>query len=675
MARAYLAAVLAAGLNVPILAALLASDLMSVDPISIAGLYAGLVVVGYYGLVFLFLVSGLFALLSVWPRVAIAASGLFSAVALYYLAVDGVVYHVFRFHVDAFWLQYLMTSFNGLGLPPSTIALAAIVFLACVGLEIAIFRLAVRASVRTISAVQIVALLLVSFLLSQAIHIVAYYRSDARITAITPLLPFYYPVRSHREAMRYAGIVPFITESGGGAASGPEPSLHYPLRQVPMIPPSGFRTSNVLVIMLESWRWDTMNAAVSPVMDSLGQRSSVFLRHFSTGNATPTGIFGFFYGIHPTNWEAVKANSAAIHNPVLIDALEANHYSFGIFAASQFDRHRIKATVFNGIDVHEAFSGATWDERDRDMTNQLLTFMADQQRQKRRFFAYAFYKSTHYPYVYPKDRACFQPSRELNVAMVGRGDTQPYMNDYHNAVHYVDELVSQIVRTCEATGLLKETIIVITSDHGEEFDDNGAGYWGHCGNYTQYQTRVPMIVYVPGRKPERVSTTTSHVDVVPTLMQEALGVGQDVADYSDGVDMFGRLPKERPLVLSSYVNHAFILGDDVYEVYPVYVRSYQLTNARGREGARSASLMRQALEETQHFQPRVPAGAATGAIAGLAGGGGPAREPPTRVLPRHPNPPGLLSARLLAGGRAFLTKLIVVPRSRWEAVIFRLAGC
>ena len=38
----------------------------------------------------------------------------------------------------------------------------------------------------------------------------------------------------------------------------------------------------------------------------------------SSGNATPTGVFSLFYGLHPTYWATVKANNAAIDNPVLI---------------------------------------------------------------------------------------------------------------------------------------------------------------------------------------------------------------------------------------------------------------------------------------------------------------------------------------------------------------------
>ena len=87
-----------------------------------------------------------------------------------------------------------------------------------------------------------------------------------------------------------------------------------------------------------------MDEIVSPNIHALSRISSVFFKHFSSGNATPTGVFGLFYGIHPTYWSAVKANSAVIDNPVLIDAMKAYDYAFGIYADSHFGRHKIKDT-------------------------------------------------------------------------------------------------------------------------------------------------------------------------------------------------------------------------------------------------------------------------------------------------------------------------------------------
>jgi membrane-anchored protein YejM (alkaline phosphatase superfamily) len=168
-------------------------------------------------------------------------------------------------------------------------------------------------------------------------------------------------------------------------------------------------------------------------------------------------------------------------------------------------------------------------------------------------------------------------------------------------VSYVDGLVGQIVRRLEASGLLSETIIIVTSDHGEEFNDNGAGYWGHCGNFTEYQTRVPLVMYVPWEKPRQVTKVTAHIDVPTTLVQGVFGCGDDVRDYSNGRNLFGPLDEERPLVIGSYVNHALIMGDDVYAVHRTHVQTYKVRDIKAGAAAPRADLMEKAIEEMQRF--------------------------------------------------------------------------
>jgi hypothetical protein len=110
-----------------------------------------------------------------------------------------------------------------------------------------------------------------------------------------------------------------------------------------------------------------------------------------------------------------------------------------------------------------------------------------------------------------------------------------------------------------------------------------------------------MVMYVPGHAARRVTAVTTHVDIPATLIQEICGCDQDLRDYSNGMNLFRPLPEERPLVVSSYVNHAFILGDDVYAVFPVYVQRYKLDDIRAPAGTPRADLMRTAMEEVTRF--------------------------------------------------------------------------
>jgi uncharacterized protein len=569
--------------------------------LSVTGGYASLVFLGYYLLILIVLSSLLHLLLLAWPRAAAVACLTLAGGVIAYLALNSIVYRTFRFHVDAFWVSYAAQSFDGIGISASLLAIAALVVTGVSGLLWALFRAAgrMRRPGRFAGAVLVVSVL--SFIGSQVVHILAHERNDARFTDLTRRLPFYFPVTSHQNAVRHAGLIPGIAEQGAPDA-GMGSSLAYPLRPMQCQAPADEADPNILFILLESWRGDAFDAEVTPHMHGFGERSTVFANHFSSGNATPSGVFSLFYGLHPTYWTAVKANSAAIHNPVLIDELEARDYAFGIFADSHFERHKIKDTIFRGIPVHEDFGGATADENDRELTEQLADFALASHESETPFFGFAFYKSTHFGYYYPSDRDLFTPARPLNVALVRPGqDPTPFVNHYLNAVSYVDALVGDLLARLEAAGVLDHTIVVITSDHGEEFDDNGDGYWGHTGNFTAFQTQVPLVVYLPERSPKHVTRTTTHVDLPPTLLQEGLGCPQDPRDYSNGLNLFDPVPVDRALVMASYVNHAIVTDDNVFSVLPLYVHSYKLWDIHAEADPMRPDLAGHVMREMSRF--------------------------------------------------------------------------
>jgi membrane-anchored protein YejM (alkaline phosphatase superfamily) len=615
----YTAAIVSLALNVPFMAAGLSRYPQDLQWNSAPGAYTLLVFAGYYVFLIAVLLTLVFVLIGAWPRLFTAASTTILALALCYFAIDGVVYRVAKAHIDAFWLQYLVTTFEGLGIGLWQITGAVLVFTAILALELFLLRTARRVRRRTLWSAGLAAVCIVCFAITQAIHIVAYEVSDTRFTSITPQLPFYFPMRSHRNAMKYGRQLALIHESEVNASGTADASLHYPLRDAGCGVRADRDRKNVLVLLVESWRADVMDSVTSPRLSAFARDASTFLDHFSSGNSTPSGVFPLFYGIHSTYWKSVKANNVRIHNPVLIDALQDNGYAFGIFAKSDFKAHKIKEAVFRDIDVEESFRGATAHENDRDMTDRLFAFMAAQRASRKPFFGFAFYKSTHYDYDYPADSAPFQPARKLNVVRASAGDDPtPMRNDYRNAAHYVDGLIGDLLQRMRAAGLLENTIVIVTGDHGEEFNDNHDNTWMHGGNFSEYQTRVPLIVYAPGKPGRRILTATSEVDIAPTILQEALHCGWNARDYSNGFNLFGPLPERRPIVAASYIHHALILGDKVFVIWPMYVQRYDLKGRKTVTGWPDAQMMQEAMEEITRFYAPLRPGAPVPATANLA---------------------------------------------------------
>src|SRR5690606_2825280 len=90
----------------------------------------------------------------------------------------------------------------------------------------------------------------------------------------------------------------------------------------------------------------------------------------------------------------------------------------------------------------------------------------------------------------------------------------------------------------------------------------GLNYWGHGSNYTRYQTGVPMLLYVPGGKPDVVRHRTTHFDVAPTLLRDHLGCTSPFATYSVGRSLFDPSSRD-PLVLAEYSDFAIVQRDRI----------------------------------------------------------------------------------------------------------------
>ncbi|HSG27306.1 MAG TPA: sulfatase-like hydrolase/transferase, partial [Candidatus Krumholzibacterium sp.] len=139
------------------------------------------------------------------------------------------------------------------------------------------------------------------------------------------------------------------------------------------------------------------------------------------------------------------------------------------------------------------------------------------------------------------------------------------------------------------------------TDHGESFNDNGANYWGHGSSFSQYQVKVPLILYVPDRKPAQYEYRTSHIDIAPTLLREYFGCSSDFDIYSSGGSLFDEQTSPRSLVINSYVNYAYVFGEDVYEIWPTHTRKHKLHDVNEKASPLDPTLLKGIVEKLNRF--------------------------------------------------------------------------
>jgi arylsulfatase A-like enzyme len=122
---------------------------------------------------------------------------------------------------------------------------------------------------------------------------------------------------------------------------------------------------------------------------------------------------------------------------------------------------------------------------------------------------------------------------------------------YDGEVSYVDSRVGQLYETLRAERLLDNTILIITSDHGENLGDHGLMSHAYCLYDTLVQ--VPLIVHYPGTFPkgERVWRPVQTLDLFPTLLTLAEVTDPDAWDQAQGESLTSAPGADR-FVFSEY---------------------------------------------------------------------------------------------------------------------------
>jgi membrane-anchored protein YejM (alkaline phosphatase superfamily) len=331
---------------------------------------------------------------------------------------------------------------------------------------------------------------------------------------------------------------------------------------------------NLLFIVVEGLRYDMAGENVMPNLHALGKDAWVFQNHFSGGNATRFGIFSLFYGVHGSYWRSFLNEGVG---PVLMSGVARRDYELGIFASAPLSSPEFDRTVF--VEVADRLEppprAEAVDQRDVQITRRLEERLQENAAGKP-FFGFLFYDAPH-KYAYPASfRAPFKPDLQTisYVTLGPDSDATPFLNRYKNSLHFVDGLIGDLIVFLRRRGLFEKTIILVTGDHGQEFNETGQNYWGHNGNFSRYQIQVPLIVRWPGARPRMWLHQTSHMDVVPMLMRDYFRCDNPIADYSHGRHLLDDSPRDY-LTVSSWSKSAIVKGDAVMilENYGIDVRA------------------------------------------------------------------------------------------------------
>lgn len=133
---------------------------------------------------------------------------------------------------------------------------------------------------------------------------------------------------------------------------------------------------------------------------------------------------------------------------------------------------------------------------------------------------YVNFQRTHFPYdPAPGVKDRFQPSEvqgAFNYFYYPRAELQTAINRYDNALEYVDVQVGRVLDALARSGQLENTLVVLTSDHGEHFYERG--YVTHGKSISEGETRVPLLLSWPAKlNAQDMLEPASNLDILPTV--------------------------------------------------------------------------------------------------------------------------------------------------------------
>ncbi len=384
----------------------------------------------------------------------------------------------------------------------------------------------------------------------------ASFRQNTNITSLSQYIPWPLEIRANK-LLKKMGLTPGETRAKDLHAVNA--NFHYPRKALDCRKRE--KPLNVLMLLVDTTRYDVFNSELMPNVTEFSKQSTVFKNHYSTGNTTRFGLFGLMYGLPANYWfKAFDTHQGSI----FIHQLKEQNYQFFIYGSAPLSSPEFDKTAF--VEVKDKISPVRGDD---EITGELIKSLTSVDR-SRPFFGFYFLDAPHHPEV-PEGwkRSYFPYTTPVNYfTLTNNTDRLPYFNQYKESIRYTDSLFGEVIRVLKEQQLLENTIVLITSDHGEEFNESNNNHWGHNNSFSDYQARVPFILYWPGRKPSVIEAFSSHADWTPTLMQEALLCQNQASDYSSGLNLFQLHQKGHQfLSIGNWNNGAVITRDGLRYVY------------------------------------------------------------------------------------------------------------
>ncbi len=492
-----------------------------------------------------------------------------AAIVSVLLFLNMQVYDIYRFHINGFVLNLV---FGGGGSEIFTFdtalyireALLLAIFIAiAVGAWIASMKFSRICTTKFVWTA--IAVMLGSTLWAHGYHIYAAFMQKSSVLKSQRLIPYYFPTTAN-SLMADLGYIPpqgNVFDDTPSTASG---EVNYPLH--PIVAEKPQQQPNILLILIDSWSRRALDPETMPNAYRYARENVLYDNHFSCSNGTRGSVFGIYFSVPAYYWDLFESSKV---NPVFIDTMIESGYTCQVYPGATLVGPPFFRVVFRKIpNLNISTPGNTAWDRDRAITDNFIRDLPKYVASGKPFFSMVFYDLPHSFEITP-EQLRFQPSWTFADYTKLNNDLDPtgFFNLYRNTCYETDKMLGDILAALDREGCADNTVVIVTGDHAQEFNENRKNYWSHGGNFSRWQIQVPLIVHVPGAEGGIVRThRTTHYDIVPTLMQTFLGVKNPIDDYSAGHLLTDTVSRDWHVV-GSELNYGFIVeGDTILEKTP-----------------------------------------------------------------------------------------------------------
>ena len=310
------------------------------------------------------------------------------------------------------------------------------------------------------------------------------------------------------------------------------------------------RAKNVIFLLVDTLRADHLGIYgygrdTSPNLDAFARLGVLFQSARSQASCTYPSVNSMLTGRYPAVFLAQPDGYLGIPEwiPSLAEILKQNGYRTAAVSSSAVVRNT--PSQFNpgggfgrGFDVFQ--EDCVW-KNAACVNEQAFEQLGTDDGKP--FFLYLHYLEPHGPYHPPADfprRFATGPAPEK--AFIRNGNPNPiadflykkepdpgvtpadlqYLKDlYDDEIAYFDTQLARLLEELRARGLLDDTLVVVSADHGEEFLEHG--HIKHCRTVYDTLVKVPLVFHIPGAEARAVPQAVENVDIVPTVL-DYLGV-------------------------------------------------------------------------------------------------------------------------------------------------------